>query len=79
MGMIDVTLSAQGIKVCSRGEALPLSRLDFTRPFNRETEGVTSGLGLGLYIANAIVVKHGFSLHYEHVEALNCFEICFKA
>ncbi len=76
-GTIEVTLCAQSIKVCSKGKEIPISRLDFTRPFNRETEGVTAGLGLGLYIANAIVVKHGFSLHYEYVEACNCFEICF--
>ena len=77
-GIIDVTLCGKSIKVCSKGEALPASRLDFTRPFNRETEGVTAGLGLGLYIANAIIVKHGFSLHYDYEEACNCFEICFK-
>lgn len=77
-GDIAVTLSGESIKVCSKGKELPASRLDFTRPFNRETEGVTAGLGLGLYIANAIVVKHGFSLHYKYVEVSNCFEICFK-
>ena len=77
-GDIAVTLSGKSIKICSKGKELPASRLDFTRPFNRETEGLTAGLGLGLYIANAIVVKHGFSLHYDYEEASNCFEICFK-
>ncbi|MDD3343265.1 MAG: ArsS family sensor histidine kinase [Sulfurospirillaceae bacterium] len=77
IGDIEVSLGVKSIKVCSNGTQIPEKRLDFSRPFNREMEGSTTGLGLGLYIANAIVVKHGFSLHYKYLEAKNCFEINF--
>ena len=42
-------------------------------------EGASSGLGLGLYIANAIVAKHGFELSYLHAEGQNYFTIHFRS
>ncbi|MEZ7933704.1 MAG: ATP-binding protein, partial [Sulfurospirillum sp.] len=64
--------------VCSYGEKIPKERLDFSRAFNRVMEGASSGLGLGLYIANAIVAKHGFELSYLHTEGQNYFTIHFR-
>lgn len=74
-GDILVVLSEKSIKVNSLGDKLLEHRLDFTRPFNREMEGSTAGLGLGLYIVNAIVQKHGFCLTYDYEDGQNCFTI----
>ena len=75
---VEVDLCADSISVCSYGEKIPKERLDFSRAFNRVMEGASSGLGLGLYIANAIVAKHGFELSYLHTEGQNYFTIHFR-
>lgn len=75
---VDITMDLKSITVSSFGEKIPSERLNFSRAFNRAVEGSSSGLGLGLYIANAIVAKHGFDLSYLHVEGQNHFTIHFR-
>lgn len=75
---VEVNISKESICVCSKGKKLQDERLDFSRAFNRETEGASNGLGLGLYIANAIISKHAFELKYLHVGDANCFTIVLK-
>lgn len=77
-GRVEVDMCTESISVCSFGEKIPQERLDFSRAFNRTVEGASSGLGLGLYIANAIVVKHHFHLSYTHSEGQNFFTIHFS-
>lgn len=74
---VEVDIGLDSMSICSFGERIPSERLDFSRAFNRAVEGSSSGLGLGLYIANAIVAKHGFELSYLHVEGQNHFTIHF--
>jgi len=74
---IDIVVEAQSIEITSIGEALSPEQSNFSRAFNRTVEGSTKGLGLGLYIANAIVVKHGFCLTYMHADGQNHFTIHF--
>jgi len=74
---VAVDIDLESISICSFGAKIPNERLDFSRAFNRTVEGSSSGLGLGLYIANAIVEKHGFRLSYLHVEGQNYFTIHF--
>jgi len=74
---VEVDMCSDSISICSYGEKIPKERLDFSRAFNRTVEGASSGLGLGLYIANAIIAKHGFELGYLHVEGQNHFSIHF--
>lgn len=75
---VGVDIDQESINIWSFGEKIPNERLDFSRAFNRAVEGSNSGLGLGLYIANAIVEKHGFHLSYLHVEGQNHFTIHFS-
>lgn len=75
---VDITMDLKSITMSSFGEKIPSERLNFSRAFNRAVEGSSSGLGLGLYIANAIVAKHGFDLSYLHVEGQNHFTIHFR-
>lgn len=75
--IVDVTISAESICVCSYGERLDEKRLDFSKAFNRSIEGSTQGLGLGLYIVHEVVKKHGFRLIYVYKDGRNCFSIYF--
>lgn len=70
-----ITVDADSIKICSKGDMLCDENRVFTKPFNRTYENSMSGLGLGLYITNAIIQKHGFKLKYDYVLGYNCFEI----
>lgn len=75
---IIVDVRPDHISICSEGAKIPEQRLDFTRAFNRDIESTNIGLGLGLYIANAIIAKHGFDLSYHHEEGKNYFRIFFQ-
>lgn len=74
---VDVFIEKDFICIESAGEAIAQKRMDFSRPFNRAVESSSTGLGLGLYIANAICRKHGFVLEYLHVKGKNGFKISF--
>jgi two-component system OmpR family sensor kinase len=65
------------IEICSIGEPIPDENRIFTKPFNRSYESSLTGLGLGLYITNAILQKHGYTLQYHYASGLNCFKIIF--
>lgn len=66
---------SHSIEICSLGDPLPDENRTFTKPFNRMYESSMNGLGLGLYITNAILQKHGFTLQYRYSAGLNCFKI----
>jgi len=72
-----VSMKEHSIDVQSFGPPLAHEQLNFARAFNRQVEGSLKGLGLGLYIANAIVTKHGYALLYSHTEGINKFTISF--
>jgi len=74
---VTIVLESKSIHIISVGEPLSPSQCDFSRAFNRAIEGAKEGLGLGLYIANAIVAKHGFCLTYTHAGGQNHFTIGF--
>lgn len=72
-----IKVLTSSIKICSKGDILSEEHRVFTKPFNRIYENSEGGLGLGLYITNAIVEKHGFKFGYDHDSGVNCFEISF--
>lgn len=75
---VMVEIKPYAIRVCSEGEKIPDERLDFSRAFNRSIEGASTGLGLGLYIANAIISKHHFILTYAYEKETNIFTVIFN-
>ena len=77
-GEVEITLDKYKICIISSGQILSKEQQDFSRAFNRTQEGASTGLGLGLYIANAIVEKHTFSLKYHHLGGKNWFCIHFS-
>lgn len=76
-GDIKVEISLKKISVKSYGNELPKEKLDFTKVFNRDIEGASSGLGLGFYIINSIVKKHNFTFAYTYEEGTNSFCISY--
>lgn len=66
---------AHSIELCTLGDPLHDENRTFTKPFNRTYESSTNGLGLGLYITNAILIKHGYKLEYNYTAGMNCFRI----
>jgi len=66
---------SHSIEICSMGEPLSDENRIFTKPFNRTYESSLTGLGLGLYITDSILKKHGFKLEYNYASGLNCFRI----
>jgi len=75
-GKPTVVISEHFIEICSLGDEMSEAKRDFSKPFNRAYEGSSTGLGLGLYLTNSIVQKHGFMLKYSYQDESNCFEIC---
>ncbi|AKT92284.1 ArsS family sensor histidine kinase [Campylobacter gracilis] len=76
-GKVLVNIDKNAVCISSMGDELEPERLDFDRAFNRKIETSSSGLGLGLYIANQIFKKHGHTLKYKHEDGKNNFLICF--
>ena len=76
-GKVLVNIDKNTVCISSTGDELEPERLDFERAFNRKVETSNSGLGLGLYIANQIFIKHGHTLKYKYEDGKNIFLICF--
>ena len=74
---VVVSIDKNALCISSVGDELDPERLDFNRTFNRKFETSNSGLGLGLYIANQIFIKHGHTLKYKYEDGKNIFLICF--
>ena len=74
---VVVSIDKNALCISSVGDELDPQRLDFQRTFNRKFESSNSGLGLGLYIANQIFIKHGHTLKYKHEDSKNNFLIYF--
>jgi len=66
---------SHSIEICSMGEPLSDENRVFAKPFNRTYESSLTGLGLGLYITNAILLKHRYKLEYHYAAGMNCFRI----
>ena len=74
---VVVSIDKNAVYISSVGDELDPQRLEFERAFNRKIEASNSGLGLGLYIANQIFIKHGHTLKYKHEDGKNNFLIYF--
>lgn len=65
------------IKVINKGEPLKEDFNAYLKAFARDrTYHSIEGMGLGLYIANEIIEKHGYSLQYEYINSSHHFNIC---
>lgn len=65
------------IYISSSGEKLKYDFQDYLEPFFKGNLNDINqrGFGLGLYIVNEIIIKHGFNFYYEYNEGKNIFII----
>lgn len=72
-----IYIKKDSIEICNSSEEIKRGNIDFSKPFNREYENSSNGLGLGLYLSNAVLNKHGYTLLYKYENNLSCFIINF--
>ena len=74
---VSVRCEDEKIYVSSRGEGLKYDLENYLEPFFKGDLNVKEerGFGLGLYIVNEIMMKHGFDFSYEYKENENIFII----
>lgn len=71
-------INTDSICICSKGGDISPEKQDFSKPFNRAFENSSAGLGLGLYITDSILKKHGYKLLYHYSNSSNCFSILLQ-
>ncbi len=65
------------IKVINKGQPLTEDFNTYLKAFKRDrTFHSIEGMGLGLYIANEIIEKHGYTLKYDYINGAHHFKIC---
>jgi two-component system OmpR family sensor kinase len=72
-----IRIDCDGEKICIRNSGEPLKRPVEEALQAFVTERGDGGLGLGLYIAQAVCDLHRFDLHYEYEEGIHHFCIRF--
>ena len=65
------------IEVINKGEPLAEDFNVYLKAFARDrTYHSIEGMGLGLYIANEIIEKHGYTLEYKYTSGAHHFKVC---
>ena len=77
-GKPEIFVKKDSLLIKNKGEPLKRNFEEYLKPFNREYESVDRGLGLGLYITNNVIKRHGFKLFYFHSENYHIFKIQFE-
>ena len=62
----------------SKGERLSRGLEEYFKPFHNDIKLKNHGMGLGLYIVNAILQMHGMRLEYEYIEYSNIFKVILE-
>ena len=66
------------LTISNKGEPFSESYEMYLKAYQRDTkQHALEGMGLGLYIVNEIVTRHGYRLQYEFTEGQHHFSICF--
>lgn len=63
----------------SSGKALDKPIQEYFKPFHNNTTEKTHGMGLGLYIVEAILEMHKLNLKYEYKNNMNIFKFCLTS
>ncbi|EDZ61419.1 two-component sensor histidine kinase [Sulfurimonas gotlandica GD1] len=64
-----------GIHFCSRGDKMDEELDYYVQPFTKGEMKASESFGLGLYIVDAILRKHNYTLSYKYENGYNCFTI----
>ena len=74
-GKVFLNIENSRLAFCSYGEEMKHPLEYYVQPFTKCDMNMEDSFGLGLYIIYYILIKHGFSLAYQHKEGLNSFII----
>ena len=64
-----------GIYFCSFAEPMDETLEYYLQPFTKANAKSAESFGLGLYIVDALLKKHNFTLEYNYIDGYNCFII----
>lgn len=67
-----------GLLFISSGKALQKPLKEYFKPFHADTQNKNHGMGLGLYIVDAILQLHTMHLEYEYKNEQNIFRIVYS-
>ncbi len=70
-----IECSENQIHFISRGEIIDQPLEYYLQPFTKSSDNASESFGLGLYIVDAILKKHKFSLLYKNIDGYNYFTI----
>ncbi|XOB60742.1 ArsS family sensor histidine kinase [Campylobacterota bacterium DY0563] len=76
-GKPEIVINNDSLIIKNHGKALKKPFDEYLKPFNRDYESIDKGLGLGLYITNSIIKRHGYNLYYYFNENYHIFKIQF--
>ena len=75
---VKVKLENNCLSISNTGKPFTQSFETYLEAYQRDTEQhALEGMGLGLYIANEIISRHGYQLEYTFSEGQHHFTICF--
>jgi len=75
---IQITFKNDCLTVSNIGAAFKEDFGTYIKAYQRDmSQHSLEGMGLGLYIANEIVTRHGYELRYEYKDTMHHFFICF--
>lgn len=76
-GKPEIVIREDSLIIKNHGKPLKKSFEEYLKPFNREYESIDKGLGLGLYITDNIIKRHGYRLYYYYSNDYHIFKIQF--
>ncbi len=82
---IEIKISKNALKIIDDGPGLPASLNELAQPFKSKSITINGkpynagSAGLGLFIANKIIIAHNASLSANNIPKGNCLKISFKS
>jgi len=77
---VSVTFEEGCLRIANFGEPFKEEYTYYLKAFQRDlSQHALEGMGLGLYIVNEIVTRHGYRLEYAYKEGRHIFMICFES
>jgi two-component system OmpR family sensor kinase len=75
---VVVRFEAGCLSVANTGTPFKEHYTTYLKAFQRDTsQHALEGMGLGLYLVNEIVIRHGYALTYDYRDGMHRFGICF--
>jgi len=75
---VYIALKNNCLTISNSGKPFTESFETYLKAYQRDVEQhALEGMGLGLYIANEIITRHGYELRYAYTEGKHHFSVCF--